>query len=255
MVTVKAYLPVDEKLAERMGELEAKVKSMQEVTPAAGPCDISSHSVKDEDWEDNWKAYFHTEKVGALVVIRPAWEEYEAGPDDIVVSLDPGAAFGTGTHPTTSMCIRELESLVKGGQRIFDVGTGSGILAITAAKLGATDITAMDYDTVAVKIAGENIHANGVENSVKTGQSDLLKSFEGKADIIIANLIADLVIRLFEELDEHLAEGGKLLASGIITERLSEVTEAALVHGFVVEKVVEEKGWTAITIVRKGETA
>ena len=113
----------------------------------------------------------------------------------------------------------------------------------------------MDYDNTAVRIAGENIRANGVEERIRTGQSDLLKSFEGKADIIIANLIADLVIRLFEELDEHLAEGGRLLASGIITERLAEVTEAALEHGFVVAKVVEEKGWTAITIVRKGDAA
>ena len=248
VVTVKAYLPVDSDLSGRMTELEEKIKALQAAAPAAGPCDITSQSVRDEDWEDNWKAYFHTEKVGALVVVRPAWEEYEAGPDDIVVSLDPGAAFGTGTHPTTSMCIRELEGLIKGGQRVFDVGTGSGILAITAAKLGATDITAMDYDNTAVRIAGENIRA-------KTGRSDLLQAFEGKADIIIANLIADLVIRLFDELDEHLAVGGKLLASGIITERLSEVTEAALEHGFVVAKVVEEKGWTALTITRQGEEA
>ena len=255
VVTVKAYLPVDSDLSGRMTELEEKIKALQAAAPAAGPCDITSQSVRDEDWEDNWKAYFHTEKVGALVVVRPAWEEYEAGPDDIVVSLDPGAAFGTGTHPTTSMCIRELEGLIKGGQRVFDVGTGSGILAITAAKLGATDITAMDYDNTAVKIAGENIRANGVEDKIKTGRSDLLQAFEGKADIIIANLIADLVIRLFDELDEHLAAGGRLLASGIITERLSEVTEAALEHGFIVEKVVEEKGWTAITIVRKEQEA
>ena len=109
VVTVKAYLPVDSDLSGRMTELEEKIKALQAAAPAAGPCDITSQSVRDEDWEDNWKAYFHTEKVGALVVVRPAWEEYEAGPDDIVVSLDPGAAFGTGTHPTTSMCIRELE--------------------------------------------------------------------------------------------------------------------------------------------------
>jgi ribosomal protein L11 methyltransferase len=131
------------------------------------------------------------------------------------------------------------------------VGTGSGILAITAAKLGATDITAMDYDNTAVRIAGENIRANGVEEKIKTGQSDLLKSFEGKADIIIANLIADLVIRLFDELDDHLEKGGRLLASGIILSREEDVVAAAKLHGLFIVQRHEEKEWLALEIIRE----
>ena len=185
-----------------------------------------------------------------MIVIKPTWEDYTASPDDIVIELDPGAAFGTGTHPTTAMCIRELEKLVRGGMRVFDVGTGSGVLSIAAAKLGAGDVTAMDYDRTAVNVAAENIRENHVENIVKTGISDILKSFEGKADLIVANIIADIIIRLFAELDEHLADGGKLLASGIITERVADVTEACIANGFVVDKVIEEKGWAAMVISR-----
>lgn len=253
IVTVKAYLPVDEDLDDKLRTFELRIKDFKSMTDddmEKGPCTISWNTVRDEDWADNWKAYFHPEKVGGMLVIKPTWEDYEASPDDIVIELDPGSAFGTGTHPTTAMCLRELETLVKGGMRIFDVGTGSGVLSIAAAKLGATDVTAMDYDKVAVDVAAENIRQNGVEDVVKTGVSDILKSFDGKADLIVANIIADIIIMLFDELDEHLAEGGRLLASGIISERLADVTEACLAHGFVVDKVTEEKGWAAMTISR-----
>jgi ribosomal protein L11 methyltransferase len=253
IVTVKAYLPVDEDLDDKLRTFELRIKEFKSMTDddmEKGPCTISWNTVRDEDWADNWKAYFHPEKVGGMLVIKPTWEDYEASPDDIVIELDPGSAFGTGTHPTTAMCLRELETLVKGGMRIFDVGTGSGVLSIAAAKLGATDVTAMDYDKVAVDVAAENIRQNGVEDVVKTGVSDILKSFDGKADLIVANIIADIIIMLFDELDEHLAEGGRLLASGIISERLADVTEACLAHGFVVDKVTEEKGWVAMTISR-----
>ena len=253
IVTIKAYLPVDEDLDDKLRTFELRIKDFKSMTDddmEKGPCTISWNTVRDEDWADNWKAYFHPEKVGGMLVIKPTWEDYEASPDDIVIELDPGSAFGTGTHPTTAMCLRELETLVKGGMRIFDVGTGSGVLSIAAAKLGATDVTAMDYDKVAVDVAAENIRQNGVEDVVKTGVSDILKSFDGKADLIVANIIADIIIMLFDELDEHLAEGGRLLASGIISERLADVTEACLSHGFVVDKVTEEKGWVAMTISR-----
>ena len=246
IVTIKAYLPVDEELDDRLRTFEQRVRDLAKVDGFdAGSCPIEWHTVQDEDWADNWKAYFHTE-----IVIKPAWEDYEASPDDIVIDLDPGAAFGTGTHPTTAMCIRELESAVKGGMRVFDVGTGSGVLAVTAAKLGAGEVIAMDYDRTAAHVAQENVERNHVEDRVTTGVSDPLQSFTGKADLIIANIIADIVIRLFDELDAHLAEGGHLLASGIIDERVADVTEAALSHGFAIDKVIEESGWAAMVISR-----
>ena len=238
-------------LDDRLRTFEQRVRDLAKVDGFdVGSCPIEWHTVQDEDWADNWKAYFHTEKVGGLIVIKPAWEDYEASPDDIVIDLDPGAAFGTGTHPTTAMCIRELESAVKGGMRVFDVGTGSGVLAVTAAKLGAGEVIAMDYDRTAARVAQENVERNHVEECVTTGVSDLLQSFTGKADLIIANIIADIVIRLFDELDAHLAEGGHLLASGIIDERVADVTEAALSHGFAIDKVIEESGWAAMVISR-----
>ena len=251
VVTVKAYLPVDDELDGKLRAFEREVKKLSEHNVDQGPCAISCNEVQDEDWSDTWKQYFHTEKVGGLIVIKPIWEDYEASPDDIVIELDPGAAFGTGTHPTTSMCIKELETLVKGGMKVFDVGTGSGVLAIAAAKLGATDITATDYDATAVKVAEENIRQNHVETVIKTGRSDLMKQIEGKADLVIANIIADIVIRLFDELDEHLNPGGTLLASGIISDRIADVTEAALAHGFTIDKVMEAKGWAAM-VIRSG---
>ena len=248
VVTVKAYLPVDEELDDKMREFRRQIALLASREVDEGPATISCSEIQDEDWSENWKQYFHTEKPGSIIVIKPTWEEYEASPDDIVVEMDPGAAFGTGTHPTTSMCIRELEELVRGGMRVFDVGTGSGILAIIAARLGATDVAAVDYDKTALKVARENIDQNQVQDVITLGQSDLLKQVDGKADLIIANIIADIIIRLFDELEAHLEPDGTLLASGIIADRVADVTESALAHGFVIDKVIEEKGWAAMRI-------
>ena len=254
VVTVKAYLPMDDALDDKLRSFEGRVKAMAASGVASGPCAISWNEVRDEDWAESWKKYFHTEKIGGLIVIKPSWEEYEASPDDIVVEIDPGAAFGTGQHPTTALCIRELETMVKGGMTVFDVGTGSGVLAITAAKLGAAKVEARDYDPTAVRIAGENVRQNRVEDIVTVGESDILTSFDGKADVIVANIIADIILKLFDELEEHLLPGGKLLAGGIISERVADVTEGALAHGFAVEKVVEDSGW-AVLVIRPGDAA
>ena len=255
IVTVKAYLPMDAELDEKLSCFEERVKRLSESGDvASGPCAISWNEVRDEDWSESWKQYFHTEKVGGLIVIKPSWEEYEASPDDIVVEIDPGAAFGTGQHPTTALCIRELESLVRGGMEVIDVGTGSGVLAVTAAKLGASRVTAVDNDPTAVRIAGENVQKNHVEDIVSAGRSDLLKSVEGKADLIVANIIADIILRLFDELHAHWKPGGRLLAGGIISERVADVTAGALAHGFAIEKVVEDSGW-AVMVIAAGEGA
>lgn len=252
IVTVKAYLPVDDELEKKLRELEVRIEGLDKHNIDKGRGAISYSEIRDEDWSNCWKEFFHPEKVGDLIVIKPSWEEYEGALNDIVVELDPGMAFGTGTHPTTAMCIRELEGLVKGGMKVFDVGTGSGVLSIVAAKLGAGAVEAVDFDAVAVKTAAENVALNHVENVVKTAQSDLLQNVSGKADIIIANIIADIIIRLLKDVKDYLKKDGVMIASGIIAERTADVTEAVLANGLLVDKVIEEKDWVAM-VIRRGE--
>ena len=248
VVRVKAYWALDEELEGKLQNLSERLASLAQHGIDKGAGAVSWKAVADEDWAETWKEFFHTEKIGARTVIKPTWEEYEAKAGEIVVELDPGAAFGTGQHATTSLCIRALEDLVRPGMTVFDVGTGSGVLAIVAAKLGAKRVEAVDFDSVAVRVARENVRQNGAEDVVHTERSDLLKSVEGEADLIIANIIADIIVRLFGEVKGSLAAGGTMLLSGIIEDRLADVVEAAGRHGFSVEKIEQEKGWAAVIV-------
>ena len=248
VVRVKAYWALDEELEGKLQNLSERLASLAQHGIDKGAGAVSWKAVADEDWAETWKEFFHTEKIGARTVIKPTWEEYEAKAGEIVVELDPGAAFGTGQHATTSLCIRALEDLVQPGMTVFDVGTGSGVLAIVAAKLGAKSVEAVDFDPVAVRVARENVRQNGAEDVVHTERSDLLKSVAGEADLIIANIIADIIVRLFGEVKGSLAAGGTMLLSGIIEDRLADVVEAAGWHGFSVEKIEQEKGWAAVVV-------
>jgi len=253
-VTVRAYLPEDARLESSLLALAERIAALRHAGAALGAGTISHSFVADEDWAETWKAYIHTEKIGERIVIRPTWEEYTPSADEIVIELDPGAAFGTGAHATTAMCLRWLEHLVSPGMRVYDVGCGSGILAVAAAKLGAGEVIAMDYDPVAVSVAEENIRQNNVHNVVAC-ESDLLSACEGAApaELITANIIADVIVRLFAQLDRHLAPGGTLLASGIIDDRIADVEHAAAQHGFTVLDMTCEKEWAAMIIRRTSD--
>ena len=251
VVIEKAYLPVNGELDGRLKSFELELAALKERGVSIAPGIITTCELQDEDWSDTWKQYFHVEKPGERIVIKPTWESYEAKEGELVVELDPGAAFGTGTHATTSMCIKELEQLVKPGMTVFDVGTGSGILSIISAKLGAKDIQAVDYDDSVIKIVEENLAQNNVQDIVSVAQSDLMQNVHGKANLVIANIIADIIIRLFDQLDEHLEEDGTLLTSGIIEDRIDDVIDAADAHGYQVVKRLENKGWACITLKRK----
>ena len=253
-VTVRAYLPEDARLESSLLALAERIAALRHAGAALGAGTISHSFVADEDWAETWKAYIHTEKIGERIVVRPTWEEYTPSADEIVIELDPGAAFGTGAHATTAMCLRWLEHLVSPGMRVYDVGCGSGILAVAAAKLGAGEVIAMDYDPVAVSVAEENIRQNNVHNVVAC-ESDLLSACEGAApaELITANIIADVIIRLFAQLDRHLALGGTLLASGIIDDRIADVEHAAAQHGFTVRDMTCEKEWAAMIIRRASD--
>ena len=253
VVTEKAYLVVNGELEGRLQTFKQEIKALGERGVNIAPAIITTAELQDDDWSDTWKQYFHTEKPGDRVVIKPTWEEYEAKEDEVVIELDPGAAFGTGTHATTSMCIKELETLVKPDDVVFDIGTGSGILSIISAKLGARDIQAVDYDDSVLKIVEENLEQNHVENIVSVAQSDLMQNVHGKANLVIANIIADIIIRLFPQLDEHLEPNGTLLTSGIIEDRIDDVINAGQENGFAVVKRKENKGWACITFKRANE--
>lgn len=253
VVVEKAYLPVNGELEGRIQTLQQEIKALESRGVNTAPAVLTTAELQDEDWSDTWKQYFHTEKPGERVVIKPTWEEYEPQDDEVVIELDPGAAFGTGTHATTSMCIRQLEKLVKPGMTVFDVGTGSGILSIISAKLGATNIQAVDYDDSVLKIVEENLEQNNVQDIISVAQSDLMQNVHGKAELVIANIIADIIIRLFDQLDEHLEQGGTLLTSGIIEDRIEDVLSAAEKHGYGVVERLENKGWACITFKRKAD--
>ena len=253
VVTVKAYFPADDRLDGVRRGLAAKMAALAARGVNTDPAAVDEARIADEDWAESWKQYFHTEKVGRRIVIQPSWEDYEAKAGEVVLRLDPGAAFGTGTHPTTALCLRAMEKILRPGMIVFDVGTGSGVLAIAAAKLGAGQVTAVDYDPTALQVARENIARNDLTADVAVGESDILKQVEGCADLITANIIADVILRLFDELETHLAAGGMLLVSGIIVQRAVDVRRGAESHGFTVVEEWEEKGWVAMLIRREGE--
>ena len=253
VVTVKAYFAADGRLDDRRQALRERLLALTENGVDTAPATVSETALADEDWSESWKKYFHTGKVGERVVIQPSWETYEPQAGEVVVRLDPGAAFGTGTHPTTTLCLRAMEKLVRPGMTVFDVGTGSGVLAIAAAKLGAGAVTAVDYDSTALRVARENIAQNGLADAITLKESDILRNVTGRADVVTANIIADIIIRLFADLDTHLAPGGALLASGIIASRAEDVRQAGKAYGFVATEEWEVKDWAAMIFRRANE--
>ena len=211
---------------------------------------IEVNGVNEEDWANSWKEYYKPLKIGSKIVIVPAWEKYSASEGELVVKMDPGMAFGTGNHETTRLVIELLEKYVKGDERLLDVGTGSGILAICGARLGAGLCRAYDIDPVAVKVARENIKDSGLKN-ITCDTSDLLYGVDkkdGGYDIICANIVADIIIRMVPDIGAYMNDGAVILTSGIIVERAEDVIKAFCEHGFYIEQRIEENGWCALAV-------
>ena len=207
---------------------------------------IEPFELKKEDWAEVWKKYFDVIPVSETLVIKPSWEAYEPKDGDLVLELDPGMAFGTGTHETTFMCMEQLEKYVTPGCRAIDVGCGSGILGLAAAKLGAADVLAIDLDELAVKVAAENTEKNGLSNVVRVAHGDLLEKREEKADVIVANIIADVICYLCGPVKKHLLEGGTFICSGIIREREEDVQRALAAAGYTVCNRLAKGEWVCL---------
>ena len=244
VASVSVFLPAERPFSDALAFLNERM-SAEEIDGK-----VELIGVNEEDWANSWKAYYKPLHIGRRMVIVPAWESYDEKPGEIIVRMDPGMAFGTGSHETTRLVIELLEELVTPGIRVADVGCGSGILAICAAKLGAAECKAYDIDPVAVRVANENIADSGLKN-VSCDVSDLLKGVDlsgGQYNLICANIVADIIIRMAPDVGRYMKEDAVLLASGIITERAEEVIEALNTSHLKVTRRLDDNGWCALVV-------
>ena len=242
-VKVSIFVPEEKNLSEYREFLDTRFAAL------GIDATITADGMNEEDWSESWKQYYKPVPLGKVTIV-PAWESYEAREGEIIIKMDPGMAFGTGTHETTRLVIRLMQDELSGGERVLDVGTGSGILSICASKLGAASCNAYDIDPVAVKVARENVEADGCTN-ITVGVSDLLRGVDlsgGKYDFCVANIVADIIIRMLPDIKDYLKVGSPLILSGIIGERAEEVRCAVMAQGFTVEKEINENDWVGMLV-------
>ena len=247
VASVSVFLPADKPFTDALSFVRERMAA------AGFDGKVEMIGVNEEDWANSWKAYYKPLHIGQHMVIVPAWEEYAPKEGEIIVRMDPGMAFGTGTHETTRLVIELLETYVKKGARVLDVGCGSGILAICASKLGAAECHAYDIDPVAVRVARENIADSG-ETNITCDVSDLLAGVDlsgGAYDLICANIVADIIIRMAPDVGRYMKDDAILLASGIITERAEEVSAVLENEGLSVSARHDDNGWCALVVTKK----
>lgn len=242
-VKVSLFVPEERNPLEYREFLETRL-------PALGiNAKISFEGINEDDWAESWKQYYKPVPLGKVTIV-PAWESYDAKNGEVIIKMDPGMAFGTGTHETTRLVIRLMQDEELVDKRVLDVGTGSGILSICASKLGARSCNAYDIDPVAVKVARENALADGCDN-ITVGVSDLLRGVDlscGKYDFCVANIVADIIIRMLPDVKDYVKSGSPLILSGIIGERADEVRDAVIKNGFTVEKEIKENDWVGMLV-------
>ncbi|MGT2799482.1 50S ribosomal protein L11 methyltransferase [Streptococcus marmotae] len=246
-ITIVAYYP--ENLAIEDVK-ESLLERLKEVSDFLDPDTVrlEEQSLEEEDWADNWKKYYEPARITHDLTIVPSWTDYEATAGEKVIRLDPGMAFGTGTHPTTKMSLFALEQVLRGGERVLDVGTGSGVLSIASSLLGAGEIHAYDLDEVAVRVAQENIDLNADTENITVQTGDLLRGVELEADVIVANILADILVHLTDDAYRLLKDEGYLIMSGIIADKLDMVLEAAYRAGFFLETQMIQGEWNALVL-------
>ncbi|WP_078390942.1 50S ribosomal protein L11 methyltransferase [Shouchella patagoniensis] len=250
-VMVKAYFPMNDTFKQTMSHVQNRIKELENFSINIGRAEMDYVEVDDEDWATAWKKYYHPVQITEQLTIVPTWEDYEPGQGEMTIELDPGMAFGTGTHPTTILSIRSLEEAVKQGDSVIDVGTGSGVLALAAWKYGAGPIRALDLDEVAVNSAKENFRLNRAEPFIEIAQNNLLEGVQpNAADLVVANILAEVIISFTYDAFRVVKPGGVFLTSGIISRKKDDVIKSLEDAGFQVEDVTELDDWVAIKAVK-----
>lgn len=252
---IKGYYADTVDMTEVTNTIRPRIEELREFGIDAGKAEISVQQVDEDSWANAWKQYFKPLKVSDQLVIKPTWEEYvPAIPAEKIIEIDPGMAFGTGAHPTTSLCLRALEQYLQGGEEIIDVGTGSGILAIGAVKLGAKHVLALDLDPVAVQSAKENSRLNRLERDITVYESDLLSILDKQdnslgvsmpVDVVVANILAEVILLFIDDVYQGLKPGGLYIASGIWKNKEEIVEKALKEAGFDIIDIHREDDWLA----------
>lgn len=246
LVSIGSYAKVKGYFIESVTGLEEKVQKLRRFGLDVGIGKVIVNNIDDEVLANAWKEHFKPFKVGNKMIVKPTWEGYKRNSDDIVIEIDPGMAFGTGDHETTFLCLQLLEKYINPKDYIVDVGCGSGILGIAAAKLGAEEVLCIDIDENACKVASENIIINKVEKSVTIRKGNLLDNANRNFNIVVANIIADIIISLGEQALNILKNDGYFISSGIITDRKDDVINSLVIKGFEIIEVLEKGEWCAI---------
>lgn len=241
-ISIKAYFSESQKLNSVIDFVKKEMEKVQG--------EIVFSEIDEKDWAESWKKYYKPRRIGTNIVIKPTWESIDEKEGDLVIELDPGMAFGTGTHETTMMCIESLEKFMNNGDKVYDIGCGSGILSIAAAKLGASDIVAVDLDPDCIKVSNENILKNKVEDKIQAIQGNLLDVVEDKADVIVSNIIAEIIVKMSKDLREYLVDNGIFIASGIILEKIKLVEDSLVENGFEILEIRKLGEWACI-VARK----
>lgn len=245
-VLIKTYISEERNVVEVVENIKHRVLSLRDFGIDIGEGSVSLGQVNESDWANEWKKYYKPTKIGQRIVVKPTWEDYKPENGELIIELDPGMAFGTGTHETTSMCIRELEKYVNADSKVFDIGCGSGILAIAAAKLGAKEVLAVDLDEVAVKVSKENVEENNVSDSVEVRHGNLMDVVKDRADVVVANIIADIIKILAKDVHNFMKKDAVFISSGIILDKVDEVKESLIENGFEIIDIKKLGEWSAI---------
>nr|WP_249222255.1 50S ribosomal protein L11 methyltransferase [Planococcus sp. MSAK28401] len=249
-VILKAYLPVNSFLGEAVEGIKLAINNLAEFNINVGRNVVTISEVNEEDWATSWKKYYHPVKISKRFTIVPTWETYHpVSSDELIIELDPGMAFGTGTHPTTVMSLQALEKHVDKGNTVIDVGTGSGVLAIGAALLEAQSVRALDLDEIAVKAAGLNVKLNKVQNRVDVFHGNLLEAIDDPADVVVANILAEIIMSFTDDAYQAVKPGGIYITSGIIAQKKNDVKQALEASGFIIEDIMMMEDW--VTIISK----